>query len=77
MLPSAATGTPSTASCSFVIVVSHAAHVSPRPDPPHTRGGLIFGRRPSSILVRMSSRRTCSSKRSLVFVSGKFTSEAR
>jgi hypothetical protein len=27
MLPSGATGTPSTANCSLVIVVSHAAHV--------------------------------------------------
>jgi hypothetical protein len=62
MLPSAATGTPSTANSSLVMAVSHAAHVSPRPDPPHTRGSLNLGNRPSWSLVRISARRTCSSK---------------
>jgi hypothetical protein len=62
MLPSAATA----ANSSLVMVVSHAAHGSSRPDPPHTRGALIFGSRPSWSLVRMSACSACSSTRSLV-----------
>jgi hypothetical protein len=61
MLPPAATA----ANCSLVMVVSHAAHASPHPEAPHTRGARIFDSRPSWSLVRISARRASSSTRSL------------
>jgi hypothetical protein len=53
---------PSITHCSFVMVSSQASHHSLAPGPPHMRGILSCGRRPSVSFARIRKRRGCSFK---------------
>src|ERR1700730_14538768 len=54
--------TPSITNWVLVIASSQASHVSPLPAPPHKRGILSWGSRPSASLARMRRRRDSCSK---------------
>src|SRR5437667_448349 len=58
--------TPSITNCSFVMRVSQASHCSPSPGPPQNLGMLLYGRRPSLSLLRMTRRTASASIRGLL-----------